>query len=233
MALNRLIDLPYDRLNPRTAHWPSVTGRVSRSVMMGVIVVGWILLVVSAARLHPVCVRLAPVAVLAMTVYPWMKRWTWSSHLGLGVVLAAAPLGGWLAVRGAIDPPALWWALAVASWVAGFDVLYATQDVVFDRQQRLQSVPARFGVVRARYMAVCSHVVTLGALAQAGTAWQGGAGFWSAWSLVAGLLVFQHVLVWRGRDNQIEPACFAVNSYVGLVLMVGVIVDTWIRGGFS
>jgi len=173
--------------------------------------------------LNPLCLALAPLAVLFLVGYSYTKRFTWLSHWILGFTDGIAAAGGWIAVRGAFAPPVyvLWFALTV--WIAGFDLIYACQDVEFDRRTGLHSVPARFGIPAALATARACHVLTIAAFALLG--WMMGLGwlYWLGVVVVAGLLVYEHSLVSPGDLSRLDVAFFNVNGYIAVILFLSVI----------
>lgn len=181
------------------------------------------LLLFSAYMLNPLCLALAPLAVLFLVGYSYTKRFTWLSHWILGFTDGIAAAGGWIAVRGAFAPPVyvLWFALTV--WIAGFDLIYACQDVEFDRRTGLHSVPARFGIPAALATARACHVLTIAAFALLG--WMMGLGwlYWLGVAVVAGLLVYEHSLVSPGDLSRLDVAFFNVNGYIAVILFLSVI----------
>ncbi len=223
MAANRVIDRAIDAENPRTAgrHLPRGLLRVRDLRILAAC--GALLMFVAAAMLNPLCLALAPAALLFLVGYSYTKYFTWTSHWILGFTDGIAAAGGWIAVRGAFEPPALvlWFALAV--WIAGFDILYACQDVSFDRARGLHSVPARFGVGAALRVARVNHVLTVGALAALG--WIAGLGplYWLGWLVIAGLLGWEHALVRADDLSRLDVAFFTVNGYIAVIALVAVL----------
>lgn len=225
MAWNRLLDLPFDRANPRTAGWPTSLGKVTPRQLTLLALAATALFLYSALRLNPLCLRLAPIALAGLTLYPLLKRFTWACHWGLGAVLGMAPVGGWLAVTGVWDPRVLWLMAAVALWVAGFDILYATLDVDFDRSNRLYSVPQRFGVDFALRIARGCHggmVVALGAF---GIATARGLLYWLGYLAAAALLHYEHRLVSPTDLTRVNRAFFVINGWVSVGLLAITIAD--------
>jgi 4-hydroxybenzoate polyprenyltransferase len=165
MGWNRLVDRRIDAANPRTAGRALPAGAVSPGFVAGFVAASAALMVVAAWRLNPLALALSPVALAVLLLYSYTKRFTWASHLVLGLALAGAPLGAWIAVRGDVAAPPLALAGAVLLWVAGFDILYALQDLDFDRRAGLFSVPARFGVRGALWLSALLHGGMLGLLA--------------------------------------------------------------------
>src|SRR5262245_55160683 len=185
MAVNRVVDRVIDARNPRTAGRHIPRGILSATELTVFAAAGAALMLVAAWMLNPLCLMLAPLALVFLVGYSYTKYFTWTSHWILGFTDGIAAAGGWIAVRGAFDPPAfvLWFALTV--WIAGFDVIYACQDVAVDRAQGLHSVPARFGVARALAIARVNHVLTAAALAGLGLMMGLGVCFWLGWLAVS------------------------------------------------
>ena len=168
MAANRYIDRDIDAQNPRTARRALANGSLAPSIMLAVAVAGIGLLVVAAAALGPLCLRLLPLAALGIIAYPFCKRYTWGVHFVLGAVDGCAPLGAYVAVSGTIAWPAVLLFFAVTLWVAGFDVIYALMDRDVDLAQNIRSIPARFGVANGRRLPIAMHVTMAAVLAVAG-----------------------------------------------------------------
>jgi 4-hydroxybenzoate polyprenyltransferase len=223
MSVNRLADRLIDASNPRTAERHLPTGRLAPRHMLLAAVLSGALLALSAWMLNPLCFRLAPFAVLFLIGYSYTKRFTWASHWILGFTDGIAAAGGWVAVRGGFEPPAfvLWFALTV--WIAGFDLIYACQDVDFDRRAGLHSFPARFGIAPALHAAKACHVLTVIAFAALG--WTMGLGwlYWGGVVVVAGLFVYEHSLVSPTDLSRLDVAFFNVNGYIALIILAAVL----------
>lgn len=223
MSVNRLADRFIDAANPRTARRHLPAGLLTTAQVTVAAVMAGVLLLLSASMLNPLCLALAPLAVLFLVGYSYTKRFTWLSHWILGFTDGIAAAGGWIAVRAAFAPPVyvLWFALTV--WIAGFDLIYACQDVEFDRGHRLHSVPARFGIPAALATARSCHVLTIAAFALLG--WMMGLGwlYWAGVAVVAGLLVYEHSLVSPGDLSRLDVAFFNVNGYIALILFLSVL----------
>lgn len=219
MAFNRLADLPFDAANPRTAGRPLPSGRLTPAHAWALVALGSAALVVAAWQLNPLCLALAPLALAWVLGYSYTKRFTSFSHLWLGLGLAMAPVGGWLAVTGAFAPPPLVLAAAVAFWVAGFDILYSLQDVEFDRRAGLYSLPARWGVNKALWASrTCHALAALGFAAFARLVGAGALGV-VAVALAWVLLLVQHLLVGNGRLERINAAFFTANGVLSLSML--------------
>ncbi|GAC1655288.1 MAG: putative 4-hydroxybenzoate polyprenyltransferase [Vulcanimicrobiaceae bacterium] len=176
MAANRYFDRDIDARNPRTARRALVSGALSPAVMLWAMAAGLLLLLYSAWMLNPLCVKLMPVAALGVLLYPLCKRFTWSTHFVLGAVDGLAPLGAYIGVAGSVAAPGVLLFLAVTSWVAGFDLLYALMDLPVDRAQGISSLPARFGEGAGRRLPGVLHLLMIPALAAAG--FIAGASWW-------------------------------------------------------
>jgi len=227
MGFNRIADRYWDARNPRTSQRPLITGAVSlRTAWTGTILAGAALLV-SAWQLGPLTLALAPGAVLFLVGYSFTKRFTVLSHFILGFTDGLAPAGAWAAVRGSLftagDLPA--WLLTgiVTLWIGGFDLIYACQDVDFDRQYRLHAFPARYGVGPALALSAFSHLAMMVLLAWLGITAGLGWPFWAAYLIVGGLLIWEHRLVNPQDLTHINLAFFNINSYISITLFAGVL----------
>ncbi len=228
MATNRVVDRLIDARNPRTATRHLPTGALRVGELRYLAVAGAALMFVSAWRLNPLCLALAPAALVCLVGYSYTKRFTWTSHWILGFTDGIAAAGGWIAVRGAFEAPTfvLWFALTV--WIAGFDLLYACQDVAVDRAEGLHSVPARFGVAVALATARANHALTALALALLG--WLAGLGwaYWAGWLAVIGLLAYEHSLVSSRDLSRLDLAFFNVNGYIAVIVFVAVVAGLYL-----
>ena len=223
MATNRVVDRRIDARNPRTAgrHLPRGVLWVSELRLLAG--AGAVLMLVAATMLNPLCLALAPLALVFLVGYSYTKRFTWTSHWILGFTDGIAAAGGWIAVRGAFEPPAfaLWFALTV--WIAGFDLIYACQDVEIDRAQGLHSFPARFGIPAALTTARVCHGLTIAAFALLGFLMGLGLLYWLGVLVVAGLLVYEHSLVSPSDLSRLDVAFFNVNGYIAVILFFSVL----------
>jgi len=229
MTFNRLVDEPIDAANPRTRDRALPAGRVSRAAAWLMLGAAIVLFTFAAGMLGPLPWRLSPLALAVLLGYSLCKRFTEWSHLVLGLALAGAPLGAWIAVAGRLDASAWSLSLGVLAWTAGFDILYALQDEKFDRERGLHSIPARFGTVTALWISRCLHGIALAAWA----AFQIQAGShllpWLAWCAVAAILVREHWVVRGGDLGRIDHAFFTLNSLVGPILFLGFLLE-WLQG---
>jgi 4-hydroxybenzoate polyprenyltransferase len=219
MGFNRLVDARMDALNPRTANRELPRGAMTMREATVFVAAASALFIVSAWQLGPLCLALAPVALAIVFWYSLAKRYTSWTQLFLGLAMAVAPVGGWLAVggRGGWEP----WLLAVAigSWVGGFDVLYACQDLEFDRAHGLRSIPVRFGVARSLFISRALHVITIVCLASLPLITPLGATYIAGVLAVAALLVYEQSLV-RADDLSRVKRAFDLNGYVGILYLL-------------
>jgi 4-hydroxybenzoate polyprenyltransferase len=227
MGFNRLVDRRIDAANPRTASRALPAGLVSPAWVATFVAVSSAVLVLAAWMLNPLAFYLSPLALGILFLYSYTKRFTWASHLMLGLALAGAPLGAWIAVRGDIRVPPVLIGVCVLLWVAGFDVLYALQDVDFDRRTGLFSIPARFGVVPALWISALLHAVMLGLLALLPRVYLGsglgsgpglGLGFWIGWAGCLALIGWQHWVVRPGDLSRLNAAFFTANGVLSVWL---------------
>ncbi len=232
MGFNRVADLRYDVRNPRTRNRELPRGALTVAQAGISIVVAAGLFVLVAGMLNPLCLRLSPLALGWVLTYSLAKRFTWWPHLWLGLSLAIAPVGGFLAVTGHWSRPAwllLAVALAVATWVAGFDIFYALPDEGFDRQQGLRSAVVRLGERRAILLAKLLHGVTIPALALFG--WGAGFGLWYFAGLLvaAAILVYEHRLVRPGDLSRLDAAFFTMNGIMSVTVFAFALLDRLVR----
>jgi len=227
MGFNRLVDRRIDAANPRTATRALPAGLVSPAAVTLFVVASGALLVLAAWQLNPLTLALSPVALAILFLYSYTKRFTWASHLVLGLSLAGAPLGAWIAVRGDVAPTPFVLAVAVLLWVAGFDVLYALQDVDFDRRSGLFSIPARFGVVPALWISAALHALMLGLLALLPVIYPSGlgAGFWIGWTGCLLLIAYQHWIVRPNDLSRLNAAFFTANGALSVWLFATTALD--------
>lgn len=236
MAFNRIVDREIDRRNPRTAMRELPRGVLGVRETWLAVVVASAVFVLAAARLNALCLMLSPVALAWIFFYSYTKRFTRWSHLVLGVSLAIAPVGGYLSIVGGWSRP--WWmlialAIGVATWVAGFDVFYALQDVLFDREHRLNSVPASLGIEQGIRVARLMHVASVAALIAVGVAMSAGAWYWAGTALAAALLAYEHSLVQPDNLGKLDAAFFTMNGMISIAFFFFVLMDRLARHNVS
>jgi 4-hydroxybenzoate polyprenyltransferase len=228
MGFNRLADASHDALNPRTASRELPRGVMTRTEARVFIATASAVFLFAAYRLGPVCFALSPVALVIVFWYSLAKRFTSYTQLFLGLAMAVAPVGGWLGAggRGGWEPWLL--ALAIGTWVGGFDVLYACQDLAFDIEHGLRSIPVRFGVARSLLISRGMHVVTVICLAALGPLAGLGRIYLAGVAGVAGLLVYEQTLVSENDLSQVKRA-FDLNGYVGLLYLATTAVAIYVH----
>jgi 4-hydroxybenzoate polyprenyltransferase len=232
MGFNRIADRHIDARNPRTAQRELPAGLLGLTEATVAVLVASMLFIVAAWRLNPLCLALSPVALGWVLAYSYTKRFTRWSHLALGLGLSMAPVGGYLAVAGRWSEP--WWmlcalAIAVATWVAGFDIFYALQDVAFDRANTLYSVPVAFGERGALRIARALHIVTVLALAGVGVATGAGWLYAVGVTVAAALLLYEHSLVRVGDLSRLDAAFFTMNGIISIAFFGFVLAERLLR----
>jgi|SRR5579863_744766 len=220
MTFNRIADRRLDALNPRTKMRALPAGELSLGFAAGFTAVSCGLLVLAAYELNPLAFKLSPAALAILLGYSYTKRLTWLSHFVLGICLGMSPVAAWIALRGDLQPGVVVLGAAVALWVAGFDIIYACQDVDFDRRERLDSIPQRYGIRAALYVSGALHVAMLGLLVQVARMehlrWVALAGLVA----VAGLLAYEHALVKPSDLSRVNAAFFTVNGYISVLFFL-------------
>jgi 4-hydroxybenzoate polyprenyltransferase len=229
MTINRIVDLRYDKENPRTKMRALATGALSLSFAWIFTIGAVVLFFVAALQLNPLALKLAPVALAILFFYSYTKRFTHWSHLFLGFALGISPVAAWIAITGNLNWRMLILCAAVTLWVGGFDVLYACQDVQFDQQVGLYSVPKRFGIANALLIARGMHVGVVLLLswlaASFGLPWPA----WAGIAVVATLLAYEHSLVKANDLSKLNAAFFTVNGYISILFLLfwGAAVAFW------
>jgi 4-hydroxybenzoate polyprenyltransferase len=220
MTMNRIADIEFDRRNPRTATRALPQGELSIGFAWIFTLAASALLVVAAWQLNPLALELSPVALAVLFFYSYTKRFTSWAHFVLGFCLGMSPAAAWIAIRGSLDARMLILCAAVTLWVGGFDVLYACQDVAFDRTAGLYSIPRKFGVAAALGIARLLHLAMVGLLIWLAVSFHLG---WPAWigiAVVAGLLGYEHSLVKPDDLSKMNAAFFTVNGYISLLFLL-------------
>ena len=219
MTFNRIADRKLDAANPRTRMRALPAGRLTLRFAVGFTVFSCALLALAAWELSPLAFKLSPLAMVVLLLYSYTKRFTLFSHLILGIADGLAPVAAWIALRNSLSFSALLLGAAVAFWVGGFDLIYACQDIEFDRQARIHSVPQRFGVAAALYGSIACHVamvallVTVLRLEHLGWIATGGL------ALMSALLVYEHAIVRPSDLSRVNAAFFTVNGYISLLFL--------------
>lgn len=228
MALNRYIDRRIDLNNPRTANRPIQTGRIDSLSVLILASISLAILALAAWMLNRLAFFLFPGALIFLVGYSYTKRFTWLCHYFLGFTDGLAPMGAWVGVRGSIftaaDLPAWILTATVTFWIGGFDILYACQDVDFDRQEGLYSIPSSFGIRRGLQVAAASHVITVLLLILLGIIVSLSWPYWIGVAIVAGLLLYEHSLVKPDDLSKLTLAFFNINGYISLTLFAATLI---------
>jgi 4-hydroxybenzoate polyprenyltransferase len=220
MTINRIVDLRYDRENPRTKQRALATGALSVSFAWLFTLAAAAIFLMAAWQLNPLALKLAPLALAILFFYSFTKRFTNWSHLFLGFALGISPAAAWIAITGSLDWRMLILCAAVTMWVGGFDVLYACQDVEFDRSVELFSIPKRFGVAKALLISRAMHLVVIALLAWLAASFRLP---WPAWlgiAVVAALLAYEHSLVSADDLSRLDAAFFTLNGYISMSFLL-------------
>ncbi|WP_246163150.1 4-hydroxybenzoate octaprenyltransferase [Oryzomonas sagensis] len=229
MGLNRLIDAEIDAKNPRTANRAIPAGLIGKGATLVFIVAATLLLLFAATMLNPLCLKLAPVAIFFLVLYSFCKRFTALAHVVLGICLAAAPMGAWVAIRGNIDTPALILGGVVLFWVAGFDILYALQDLEFDRAAGLHSIPVVLGVEGSLWAARLFHLVMLGLLLVLFVTMHLGVLFLVGILVASAMLLYEHLLLKGGNLDKLDAAFFNMNGYISIAILAFTAADLLVK----
>lgn len=220
MTMNRIADVEFDRRNPRTANRALPTGQLTMSFAIAFTVLASGILVIAAWQLNRLALELSPIALGLLFLYSYTKRFTSLSHLVLGLCLGISPGAAWVAIRSSMDWRILILCAAVTLWVAGFDVLYACQDVDFDQQAGLYSIPKRVGIARALWIARFMHAAMIGLLAWLTLAFQLAWPAWIGLGVVAALIAYEHSLVRPDDLSKMNAAFFTVNGYISVLFLI-------------
>ena len=231
MTLNRLIDAKIDLRNPRTESRAIPQGRIKGGHAGIFSCLSFLIMLFAASHLPRLCLYLSPIALFWLSFYSFTKRITWLCHIVLGIALGGAALGGWVAAGGSLDSAAAWFlALAVSTWVAGFDIIYACQDFDIDKKEKLHSIPSRFGIANALHISVALHVVTVAAMGLLGWQVHAGVAFYAGLALITGMLIFEHSLVKANDLSKVNAAFFNVNGIVSILAFVAILIDRVLKG---
>jgi len=227
MTFNRLLDAEIDRANPRTKDRAIPAGTIKKTHAWTLAILCSLGLSFCAWLLNPLAFYLSPLCHVMLFGYSLTKRFTWGCHLFLGAVEAFAPIGGWIAIKGNLDQATpLYLGLATVFWIAGLDIVYATQDAEFDQQRKLFSIPSKFGLVKSFWIARLFHFITTLLIVAAGLSYHAGLAYWIGTTLVALLFIYQHSLVSPQKSEHLNFAFFGVNSWISFVLMLTTLAET-------
>ncbi|HUA18471.1 MAG TPA: UbiA-like polyprenyltransferase [Bryobacteraceae bacterium] len=230
MAFNRILDAQIDARNPRTGMRHIPAGLLSRQFAWGFVTAAILIFLLAAGMLNPLCLELAPVALAVVLGYSYTKRFTTLSHLILGFGLGIAPAAAWIAVTGGLDPRILWLTAAVTFWTAGFDIIYSCQDYAFDRAEGLFSLPRRFGMAAALWIARGFHVVMVVCLVLLAASFGLGWLSWAGVTAIVVLLLYEHSLVRADDLSRVNAAFFTVNGYVSVLFFLFWAADLFLGG---
>jgi 4-hydroxybenzoate polyprenyltransferase len=225
MTFNRIVDVEYDRTNPRTSNRALVTGTLSMGFAIAFTLIMSALFVFASAMLNPLCLALSLPVLVVLLSYSYFKRFTSLSHLMLGFAIGLAPVGAWLAIRGEPAIPPFLLGIAVMCWISGFDVIYACQDREFDQRSRLYSIPASWGLTRALRVSSALHVITIGVLLSVAAISDLGALSYIGIAITAGILWWEHRIVSPDDLSRVDMAFFNLNGYVSLLLLAAFATD--------
>lgn len=228
MAMNRLIDADIDAKNPRTATRAIPAGLLSKGAVFVAIILSVALLLWSAAMLNPLCLKLSPIALFFLVLYSYCKRFTALAHVVLGICLAAAPIGAWVALTGTITLPAIVLGLIVLFWVSAFDILYALQDLEYDRSVGLHSIPVALGVNGSLWLSRLFHIITVGLLIWLILLLGLGVWFWIGSAAMAAMLLYEHWLLRGGDLTKLDAAFFTMNGYISLTFLAATAADIFL-----
>jgi 4-hydroxybenzoate polyprenyltransferase len=230
MSLNRLIDAEIDGRNPRTSGRALPAGLLGKGMVALFALISLGLMLFAARMLNPLCLYLSPLAVCFLVLYSYCKRFTALAHVVLGLCLAAAPLGAWIAITGTMALSPLLLALAVLLWVAGFDILYALQDLEFDRANGLHSIPVQLGVRGSLWTARFFHLATLVVLVALMGVAQLGPFYLTGLLLTAAMLAYEHWLLRKGDLQKLDAAFFNMNGYISVTIFCFTLADVLFQG---
>ena len=218
MSANRLIDVEQDTLNPRTAARALPAGLLKRREMLAMTLVSLAMFLAAAAMLNTLALALAPVAVVVVVGYSYVKRFSWLTHFVLGAADAIAPAGGWIGVSGTLSWEAVLLSFGVAMWIGGFDIFYACQDIDFDRKQGIHSIPRRFGIASGFWVVRVMHLLTslalLGVGLSLGLTWP----YYVGWGIASALLVYEHRIISPTDLSRLNAAFFSINGYIAVIV---------------
>jgi 4-hydroxybenzoate polyprenyltransferase len=219
-ALNRIVDRKIDAKNPRTAGRHMPLGLVKDYEAMLIVAICFTVLAISAYMLNPLCLKLLPFALVIFGLYSFTKRFTWACHIILGVACGGAPVGAWIAVKGEIGWPSIVLGAIVTLWVAGFDIIYATQDVDFDRSQGLYSIPSFFGIGKALLISSAFHFAVIAMLGYLYFYMNMGYVYLVGVLIISVLIIMEHLMVRPNNLRNVKVASFSVNQIVSVLLLI-------------
>jgi 4-hydroxybenzoate polyprenyltransferase len=228
MGLNRIIDADIDAKNPRTKDWPIPSGLISKNATLILVIISFLVLIVAAYNLNELCFKLVPFVIFILLIYSYTKRFTWLSHFILGLCLSLASTGAWIAIREEIDISIILLAIAIILWVSGFDILYAIQDIDFDRENSLHSIPQRLGIGKSLMISRILHSVMVILLISLIFFFHLGIYYIVGISLTAILLIYEHSSIREDDLSRLNFAFFNINGYISITIFLFTLADIWI-----
>ena len=228
MGLNRIIDAEIDAKNPRTENRAIPAGLIGKGTVLLFVILATLLMFYVAHRLNPLCLYLSPLILFFLVLYSSCKRFTALSHFVLGICISFAPLGAWIAIQGKVGLPPLLLAGSVVFWLAGFDTLYALQDLEFDRAHGLHSIPVRLGVTGSLWAARIFHVIMLGLLAALYLTMGLGVFYLIGVGITAALIFYEHWLLRNGDLKKLDIAFFNMNIYISITIFIFTLIDVMV-----
>lgn len=228
MSFNRLVDMHIDAKNPRTKDRPLPKGLISKSAVIFYTIISFLILILSAYMLNKLCFYLSPVAIFILTGYSLTKRFTHFSHLVLGLALAGAPLGAWIAIKGVVELLPVILSCAVLFWVAGFDILYALQDYEFDKKEGLHSIPVKFGIKKSIIISRIFHILMVLLLTYIYFLGKFGLIYLIGIVVISALLIYEHSLVKENDLSKLDIAFFNMNGYISVLFFIFTVIDLYL-----
>lgn len=225
MGLNRIIDRKIDQENPRTKNRQLPRGTINLSEAVLFTAVSFAIFIFAAYMLNPLCLKLSPVVLGVLFIYSYTKRFTWTTHFVLGLALSSAPVGAWIAVRGTFNAEIIPIGIAVIFWLAGFDTLYALQDIEFDKSHGIYSIPKRFGIKNALLLARLFHLITFIMFIVTGVLFKMAIFYWLGIMIVGGLFIYEHSLIKKNDLSKLDMAFFNMNGYISITVFIFTLVD--------
>ena len=226
MSVNRIMDSDIDRKNPRTKNREIPEGKIKKSQAIIFSISSLLVFIYAALNLPRICLFLLPIAALWFFIYPFTKRFTFLSHLWLGAALGASVLAGWLACRGEVTSPLPYiLGLAVTFWTGGFDIIYACQDYKFDKENKLHSIPAKFGIKNALFISKIFHILTILFLSILGTLIHASFIYWTSVLFVSGMLFYEQSLVKENDLSKVNLAFFTVNGWISVGFFIFILLE--------
>ncbi len=228
MALNRLIDARIDALNPRTRERAIPAGRIKPREAWILVFLSFGILFLAVLQLPPLCFQLLPIAIFVLIIYSFVKRISLLSHLVLGLALGIGAVGGWIALRGTLDMPAILLGVAVILWVAGFDIIYACQDMEFDRSQGLHSIPAKLGIHGGLWISSLLHLFAALLLLSIGIILHLGPFYYAGTAIVSLILFYEQYLIRKEGLGKVDVAFFNANGWISMTMFGATALNYWV-----